>query len=320
VLGKVPLKYNARNLAVRWQTTLLTGLAFTLVVGLMTWMLAFVAGMYKLTQGSAQPANVVVLSDGATDEAFSNLGYGDVRQVELRDGVLRDEENKPLVSWEVYTVVNQPVPNARPGGRQRRFIQVRGIEDPVRSGRVHGLALHPGGAWFSQAGVQALSGPSGEQAIQVVLGEGIARELGPDLGKPSLQVGDIFDMADRRWAVVGVMQSAGSTFDSEIWPGRRQERDAEAVGGAVDPDVRDPVCAGDGYRRRPGAGADGHERQAPAGGALRQHARSHSYPQGRAPVKCLPDPAPCRRNQNEPAPRSHEIRVITMSWPFFPPL
>jgi hypothetical protein len=37
LLGRVPLKYNARNLLVRWQTTLLTGLAFTLVVGLMTW-------------------------------------------------------------------------------------------------------------------------------------------------------------------------------------------------------------------------------------------------------------------------------------------
>ncbi len=217
VLGKVPLKYNVRNLAVRWQTTLLTGLAFTLVVGLMIWMMAFVAGMYRLTQGSAQPANVVVLSDGATDEAFSNLGFGDIRQVELRSGVLKDEEGKPLVSWEVYMVINQPIPNAKPGGRQRRFIQVRGIEDPVRSGRVHNLALHPGGAWFSKAGVQDLPGAKGEQAIQVVLGEGIARELGPDLGKPSLQVGDIFDMAERHWAVVGVMRSAGSTFDSEIW-------------------------------------------------------------------------------------------------------
>ncbi len=218
LLGKVPLKYNARNLVVRWQTTLLTGLAFTLVVGLMTWMLAFVAGMYRLTQGSACPANVVVLSEGATDEAFSYLGFGDVRQVELRQGVLHDEQNKPLASWEVYIVVNQPIPNAKPGGRQRRFIQVRGIEDPVRSGRVHNLELHSGGAWFSPAGVQALPGDSkGEQAIQVVLGEGIARELGPDQGKDSLAVGVVFSMADRRWAVVGIMKSAGSTFDSEIW-------------------------------------------------------------------------------------------------------
>jgi ABC-type lipoprotein release transport system permease subunit len=221
VVGKVPLKYNARNLVVRWRTTLLTGLAFTLVVGLMTFMLAFVNGMYALTQGSSHEGNVVVMAEGATDEAFSNLGFGDITKVERHANVMHDEEDKPLASWEVYIVVNQPIPNAKPGGRQRRFIQMRGIDDPARSGRVHNLALHPGGAWFSQAGVQDLPGSkTSEQAVQVVMGEGLARELGPDQGKQALQAGDIFEMADRRWIVVGVMKSAGSTFDSEIWAKR----------------------------------------------------------------------------------------------------
>src|SRR5262249_22345629 len=69
----VPLNYNVRNLLVRWRTTLMTALAFTLVVGLMTIMLAFVNGMYVITKGSAVPGNVMVLADGATDEAFSDL-------------------------------------------------------------------------------------------------------------------------------------------------------------------------------------------------------------------------------------------------------
>src|SRR5438309_3364803 len=81
VVGKVPLSYNVRNLLVRWRITLLTALAFTLVVGLMTVMLAFVNGMYRLTEGSGVPGNVLVLSDGATDEMFSNLGYSDITRV-----------------------------------------------------------------------------------------------------------------------------------------------------------------------------------------------------------------------------------------------
>ena len=32
LLGKVPIAYNVRNLVVRWRITLLTALAFTLVV------------------------------------------------------------------------------------------------------------------------------------------------------------------------------------------------------------------------------------------------------------------------------------------------
>ena len=60
LLRRVPFSYNLRNLLVRWPSTLLTALAFVLVVGLMTVMLAFVNGLYKLTQGSGQPGNVMV--------------------------------------------------------------------------------------------------------------------------------------------------------------------------------------------------------------------------------------------------------------------
>jgi ABC-type antimicrobial peptide transport system permease subunit len=56
------------------------------------------------------------------------------------------------------------------------------------------------------------------QAIQAVIGEGLARELGPDQGKKDgLAVGDFFELGDRKWVVTGILQSAGSTFDSEVW-------------------------------------------------------------------------------------------------------
>lgn len=222
VFGKVPLKYNLRNLIVRWRTSQMTALAFTLVVGLMTVMLAFVNGMYKLTEKSGVAANVLVLSDGATDEVFSNLGFGDITKIDLEPGVARDADNRPLASWEVYLLVNQPIPNAPPTGRRRRFIQVRGVEDPARSGIVHNLSLADGGHWFSSAGVQPLPGSqSQEQAIQANIGEGLARELGLDVGKKSLEVGDVFDLGPRKWIVAGIMSSAGSTFDSEIWAKRQ---------------------------------------------------------------------------------------------------
>ena len=218
VLRHVPFSYNVRNLVGRWKVTLLTALAFTLVVGLMTVMLAFVNGMYRLTEGSGQPGNVIVLSDGATDEMFSNLGFGDIKEIELQPGVEQDASGKPLASWEIYVVINQEIPGAQAGGRQRRFVQGRGIDDPVLSGRVHSLSLHPGGSWFSAAGVEGAH--TGDSAVQGVLGEGIARELGQDQGKPSLQPGDRFELGGRTWVVTGIMKSAGSTFDSEVWAKR----------------------------------------------------------------------------------------------------
>ena len=220
-LGRVPIGYNLRNLLVRWPTTLLTALAFVLVVGLLTVMLAFVNGLYQVTTGSGQPGNVVVMSEGATDELFSHLTYQDSGDIERHPHVMHDEQGRALASWELYLVVNQPIPGSEATARKRRFLQVRGLDDPARSGQVHGLHLKPGGRWFSAAGVQALAEEEGEDVIQAVLGEGIARELGQDQGKKSLQVGDLFDIGSRRWIVVGLLRSAGSTFDSEVWAKRQ---------------------------------------------------------------------------------------------------
>ena len=249
VIRKVPYSYSVRNIVVRWRITFMTGLAFTLVVGLMTVMLAFVNGMYKLTESSGIPGNVIVLADGATDELFSNLGYGDIKEMELHPLIQRDDKGKPLASWEVYVVVNQPIAVRKcpvcgqlapvdrfgqklevhgdpecsgtgakvAGTRGRRFLQVRGIEDPARSGLVHGLDLYDGGRWFNQAGVEPVPGTKGEIAIQAVIGEGLARELGPDQSKKALVVGDYFELGPRKWIVVGIMKSGGSTFDSEVW-------------------------------------------------------------------------------------------------------
>jgi cell division protein FtsX len=223
--GRVPLRYNLRNLIVRWRTTAATALAFVLVIGLLTVMLAFVAGMDRLTSKSGQPGNVVVLSDGATDELESSLSSQDCDDVDTQPGILRDESGQPLSSRETYFVVNQPIP-ARPGLRpQYRFVQVRGIEDPVCAARVHDLHLVPGSVWFSTAGVVELPSASGKgtiarQLVQAVLGLGIARQLGYDQFNRALQIGDIFELGPRLWLVVGILDSAGSIFDSEIWAKR----------------------------------------------------------------------------------------------------
>jgi putative ABC transport system permease protein len=257
LMGKIPLGYNVRNLAVRWRTTLLTALSFTMVIALMVVMLAFVNGMSQLTEQSGQPGNVIVLSDGATDELISNLGYNDSSDVALQPGVLRDEHNHPLASREVYLVVNQPIATKAPvvaasaaglgdaetrgrgdtasrdekareamaqvgesGAGKRRFMQVRGLEDPAMAAKVHGMQLFPGGRWLSDSGVQKLrltASGRDEVVFEAVLGEGVAGELGKDRGEETLRVGELFDLGPRKWIVVGIMRSSGSTFGSEIW-------------------------------------------------------------------------------------------------------
>jgi putative ABC transport system permease protein len=235
ILGRVPLAYNLRNLLVRWRTSLLTALAFTLVVCLLTVMMAFVNGMEKLTEQSGQPGNVIVFSDGATDESFSSLGFQDSADVARVDGVLRDPAtDEPRASRETYVIVTQPL-DATPGSKdfnwdgkgpppkaRRRFLQVRGIESPEMAGYVHKLELSAGGRWFSEAGVsEVVDDKTGEKvsAIEAVLGSGIAQELGGDRGPGAgpVKAGETFRVGERLWLCVGVLKMSGSTFDSEVW-------------------------------------------------------------------------------------------------------
>lgn len=222
---KVPLTYNLRNLQIRWKTTIITALAFTLVIGLLSVMLAFVTAMYRMTQESGVPGNVMVLSDGATDEAFSNLpGNVSVEQLpsDIQAGVEKDETGNFMAVKEVYVIVNQLVPET---GR-RRFIQMRGIDNGEMAAKVHNVKLQPGGSWFSPSGVRTIG--KDETAYEIVVGDGIARTLGQDRGKPSIEVAEVLEIGPRKWIVVGILDPSGSSFSNEIWA--RDQHVAENYG------------------------------------------------------------------------------------------
>lgn len=227
--NRVPLSYNLRNLRVRWKTTLATALAFTVVVALLMVMHAFATGIQRLSQGSGQPANVIVLSDGASDELYSNLPLSETSDLARQEGVLREGASRPLCSREVYVLINQRVPGSQGERAKHRFLPIRGVEEPEVSAFVHGLELSSG-TWFSQGGVRDVSptvettaGAAAAYAqVEAVLGEGLAREFGRDRDKESLEVGDVFSFGPRQGIVVGIMRGAETTFGSEVWAKRQK--------------------------------------------------------------------------------------------------
>jgi putative ABC transport system permease protein len=240
----VPLAYNLRNMRVRWKTTVVTAGAFILVIGVLVAMLAFVAGMYKVTQNSGRPENVMLLQDGSNDEVFSSLPpTADVLRLssDVRQDILKNDQGIYLAAKEVFVIVNQPIPNAPSSGKQRRFVQMRGIDNPAIAAKVHGIDLQEG-RWFSQEGVQAIKAATAVQAkkfddaalialagviavaaapddraIEVVIGAGIAKELGRDRPGGPVQCGEILSIGGRKWIVVGIMSTGNSSFASELW-------------------------------------------------------------------------------------------------------
>jgi len=231
-IGKVPLSYNLRNLRVRWVTTMMTGIAFTVVVALLILMSSFVDSVNRLTANSGVPGNVFVMSEGSTDELFSKLNYGDVAKLELETATT-DARGQPLkkpisvksepgkgasprqrwISKETYFVISQEV-KSPDGNTTSRFIQVRGVEDAEVAGKVHDIKLDKG-EWFGREGAISVSAEG--TAVPCVLGQGAAAAFGADIGKEKLNVGDVFKIGDLDMVVVGIMASAGRTFDSETW-------------------------------------------------------------------------------------------------------
>ncbi len=229
-IGKVPLSYNVMNLTTRWLTTIFMVGSFTLVIGVQIMLLAFVNGMYAMTESSGQPGNVMIMSEGSTDEAFSNLGFADATEIETQEGVARDEKGQALVSRETYLGISQQVTDRKTGRLKRRFLQVRGVDDPAMSATVHGSKLAQGSGYFSDSGVRAIN-EAGDTAIEAMLGAAIARELGNDRSeeqlaiakrKDRLDVGDTFKIGERDWYVSGVLESSGTVYDSEVWTRQSQ--------------------------------------------------------------------------------------------------
>jgi hypothetical protein len=226
--GKVPLSYNLRNLRVCWKTTALTALAFTVVIALLMFMHAFATGITRLSKKSGQPANVICLSDGASDEAYSNLPLSETGELALQEGVVRAADGRPLCSREVYVSIDQDFPGPGGGRPTYRMMQIRGLEEPDVSAQVHGLEL-VAGTWFSGAGVRArapaggtAAGASPPMLVEAVIGEGLARELGERRGKESLELGDLLSLGPRDWVVVGIMRGPETTFGSEVWAKRQK--------------------------------------------------------------------------------------------------
>lgn len=229
-IGKVPLTYNVMNLTTRWLTTLFMVGSFTLVIAVQITMLAFVNGMYAMTETSGQPGNVMILSEGSTDEAFSNLGFADGSEIETQDGIARDENGRALVSRETYLGISQQLTDRKTGLIKRRFLQVRGVDDAAMSSKVHGLKPIKGSEYISDSGVREIN-VKGDTAIEAMLGIAIARELGNDRNEEQLakarnrdrlDIGDTFKIGEREWYVTGVFESSGTVYDSEVWTRQSQ--------------------------------------------------------------------------------------------------
>ncbi len=202
----LPLYYNWRNLFVRKLSTSLTFAVVATLVLVLCVLLSFAAGIRASLAVSGWPQNVLVLKPGATAESTSIITPDEKGRVVQAPGIAHGADGKMLISEELCTQTSIP---RRAGEHNMANVAVRGVDATA-------FGVHPE--------VKIIEGRRFEPGqLEVIVGKA-ARDRFDNLGiGGEVRLGR---QGNRLYKVVGVFETGGGAFDSEIWGGRTQISDS----------------------------------------------------------------------------------------------
>jgi putative ABC transport system permease protein len=197
----IPLKYNLRNLRVRWRSTLATTLGIALVVAVFVMVMSLAKGLSSTYISTGDARNLLVLRKGSTAESSSQIGLEDTRRMKYLDGIARNEKNEPFASAEIVVLINMD----RLGGNGSANVLVRGI-GPV------GLELRPN--------IKIVEGRMFQKGLhECIVSHKIADRFA------NCRVGQSFHSGKTEWHVVGMFDAQRTAYESEIWVDADEARD-----------------------------------------------------------------------------------------------
>ena len=188
----LPLSYSLGNLRERPTRSAMTIGVVALVVVATTLLLALINSLKHTLVSTGNELNLVVMRKGSDNDGSSQVSLEAYQAIRFFDGIRRDREGRPLVSPEL---VVQPFFRTNAGGREN--VLVRGVEEMA-------LAVHDE--------VELVEGrmirPSASEAI---VGRSVAGRY------RGAAVGEVMEFGRGRWRVVGIFESGGSSYESEVW-------------------------------------------------------------------------------------------------------
>jgi putative ABC transport system permease protein len=188
----LPIKYNLRNLVVRKGSTLATAFTIGLTVAVFLMVMALARGIDMTLSSSGDPLNVIVVREGSTAELNSSVSREQFNDLRYLDGVVR-EGDQPLATAEMITLIYKP----RKGMSQGSNVTVRGVQ-PMS------FKLH--------SGFNVIAGRTFQPGLtEAVVSKRISERF------QGLDLGDRFRIQTTDYTVVGVFESSGKAFESEIW-------------------------------------------------------------------------------------------------------
>jgi putative ABC transport system permease protein len=184
---------NLKSLPKRFWLSLSTIVAVMFVVVVLLAFLAMRNGFQHTLASAGSQDVAMILRAGSQSEVASVITHDQVDLIEDAPGIAKGADGKPLVSPELYLVVD----GIKHSSQTKANLPLRGMGP-------EGLAVRQG--IHIVAGRMFAPGSN-----EIVVGKALQSEF------DGLQLGQTVTLGHSRWTVVGVFAADGSVFESEIW-------------------------------------------------------------------------------------------------------
>lgn len=191
-MARIPVVYNWRNLGQRRVSTLLTALGIALVAWVFIFTLALAGGFESALRSTGSRDNAIIVRSGSTAELTSIITREAAAVFQSQPEIARASDGQPLATAELVVVWNLP----RKSGTTTNVV-VRGVgsKSAALRPKIHMIA----GRMF-RPGLN-----------EIIVGKMVSDRF------QNAAVGDKLKLSGREWAVVGVFDAGGTSYDSEIW-------------------------------------------------------------------------------------------------------
>lgn len=187
------ISMNIRSIPQRLGMSIATVFSIALVVAVLMGFQAISTGLAATVGSTGSEEVAIMVRSGSQAELNSGLSRDQLVLVEAGPGIALDEAGNPLVSGELYVIVD----GIKRSTQTDANLALRGL-GTNGPGMRQGFALAEG-RMFEPG------------AAELLVGAGVIREF------EGFELGSTIRLGTNEWTVVGVFETGGSVFESEIW-------------------------------------------------------------------------------------------------------
>jgi putative ABC transport system permease protein len=187
-------RLNLRSLPLRLGASSVIVVGIAGVVGVVVSILAMMAGLSQMMASHGRPDRAIVLSTGSSFEVLSNLSRAATSIITNAPGIRRGADGKPLASVEALAIVRGELRDGSPAN-----LSLRGAGPELA--RIRPELRIVAGRAFAPAVRELIVGRSAQRQFR------------------GLELGERVTLRGADWTVVGVFESAGDRFESELLTG-----------------------------------------------------------------------------------------------------